>query len=242
MGSHLLGQLGAEVGELLAERKRPPAVLAAPERHAGHRAGRRLHYHPVVIDLTRPPHLAAEQERVALFRLEDILLVEFPDAGFSVREVDAEEPPVDYRAGVAQGQQPGAGKRIERPVDFVPVDACPQRPCQARWVFSRYEPEHALEARSFEVFIRVGRADQRVEIPDGPLLDRNGGNYLLGEDVEGVARDFYLLDIPFGYAACDLRRFEEVFLMRGVDLSDAWRTDAVAGAPDALEPLCHGAG
>ena len=109
--------------DALAQVVRPPGVVAAPERHARHLARRRLGDDAVVGDLERAPDLRAEQEGVALARLEDELLVQLADLGAPVGQHQRVGAAVGDRAAALDRQAARAGQGGQPVVHAVPGDA-----------------------------------------------------------------------------------------------------------------------
>ena len=86
----------------------------------------------------------------------------------------------------------------------------------------------------------VGRApDHGGEVGDGPVVERDGGHDLLGEDVERVAGVAGVLDEPVVHALDDDGRLDQVVAVLGEHLAAARLADLVTGAPDALQPTRH---
>ena len=84
---------------------------------------------------------------------------------------------------------------------------------------------------------------RRIARPVGPRSAGDGDrDDLLGEHVERVARHDGRLDQPFAHAAGDDGALEQVAAELGEDAPAADLADAVAGAPDALQPAGDGLG
>jgi hypothetical protein len=114
------------LADLLAELRRPPHALALPERGDPGQARRRRDEHAVARDLLDPPRRRAEDERLALPRLVDHLLVELADATAAVGEEDAEEAAVrDRPAFVTANRRAPVRPRIV-PGGAVPDDSWPE--------------------------------------------------------------------------------------------------------------------
>ncbi len=67
----------------------------------------------------------------------------------------------------------------------------------------------------------------------------HGGDDLLGEDVEGIAKDGSGLDVPFMHGACDGRAGDKVSAVLWEDDAFAGNTDLVSCAADALHAAGH---
>ena len=100
-----------------------------------------------------------------------------------------------------------------------------------------------------ELGVGVGARDERVQLvdetrrrlrrhPRGAVPARRDGDRddLLGEHVERVARHDRRLDQAFAHAPGDDRALEQVAAELREDAPAADLADAVAGAPDALQP------
>jgi hypothetical protein len=105
--------------------------------------------------------------------------------------------------------------------------------------------EDVLELRARELGVGVGARDERVEVVDverGLVVAIRGRRHrddLLGEDIEGVARDHRRLDQAFAHAPGDHRALEQVGAELGEDPALARLPDVVAGAADPLQAGGH---
>src|SRR5690606_25597724 len=82
----------------------------------------------------------------------------------------------------------------ERAGGAVPHDAGPQLGEVLARVAAGEHVEDGVEGGVAERLERGAAADQRGELVDGPVLDGEHGDDLLGEDVEGVGDDVQRLD------------------------------------------------
>src|SRR5690606_26264016 len=117
----------------------------------------------------------------------------------------------------------------------VPHDAGPQLGEVLARVAAGEHVEDGVEGGVAEGLERGAATDQRGELVDGPVLDGEHGDDLLGEDVEGVGDDVQRLDRallgPYRGDGCG----EEVAAVGGQDDAAGQRPDLVPGAADALE-------
>ena len=233
-------ELAAGAADRLAELERAADALALPERHQARDAGSGRDEHAVARDLLDAPRRGAEEERLARAGLVDHLLVELADAAAALHEIDAEEAAVGDRAGVRDREPARALAPAQEPGDAVPGDARPQLGELLRRVAPGEHVEDVLELLPRQVAERPGAADEIVELVDGDLLLRADGDDLLGEHVEGVARDARLLDQALLHAADDDRGLEEVGPELREDAALRGLVEAVAGAADPLEAARDG--
>ena len=186
-----------------AQLERPAERVALPEGHGAGRAGRGGDDHAVAADLLDPPGGGAEHERLPGAGLVDHLLVELADAA-PVGERDGVEAAVGDRAGVGDRQLARAAAGADHARDAVPDDARAQadRGAVAEGgvgVAPVEHVEHALEQLAGKLGVGPGVGDERVQVVDGDavrIVLRGDGDRddVLGEDVEGVARDDGRLD------------------------------------------------
>src|SRR6266542_5944682 len=105
-------------------------------------------------DLLDPPGGRAEEERLALARLEHHLLVELADAALprvGADEEHAVEPAVGDRAAAGERDAARTLAGVERVRDAVPHHAGPQLRELVGWKASREHVEHAFEDRPREI-------------------------------------------------------------------------------------------
>ena len=178
----------------------------------------------------------AEQERLADARLVDHLLVELAHAARAVGQEDAVEPAVGDGAGVGDRQRARVRAAVQDVGHAVPHDPRAQLGELVRRVAAGQHVEHALELRARQLAVRVGAPHERLEVVDRPLLHGAHGDDLLGQHVEGVARDARGLDEAVAHAVDDHRALDEVAAVLGEDAAAAGLADLVAGAADALQP------
>src|SRR5438093_723331 len=122
-------------------------------------------------DLFDAPGRRAEQERLALARLEHHLLVELADASLPrlrPDQEDAVQTAVRDRAAARQRDARRALARSEGVRDAVPHDAWPQLRELIRREAPRQHVEHTLEDRARQVCERGGSAHDSLEVVDRP--------------------------------------------------------------------------
>src|SRR5690606_24350028 len=213
---------------------------ALPERHLPGFAGRRGDDDLVSRDLFDAPGGRAEQERFARAAFVDHLLVEFADAGAAFAEEDTVQSPVRDGAGVDDGDGPRVPAGGEDVRLSVPEDAWAEVSELVGGVLAGERAENALELFPAERREVVRSAHERLEIVDGPVVDRAHGDDLLGEDIERVPRDRGALDVAFAHALRDDGAFEQVAAVLGEDAAAAGGADLMPCAPNALQAARDG--
>ena len=220
-----------------AELGRAADAVALPERDAAGLAERGRDEHPVVRDVFDAPARRAEREDVADPRLVDHLFVELADAGGLLADhEDAEQASVGDRAAARDGEALRPGATGERAVHAVPDDAR----SQLGELVGRVLAAEQVEGRV------VGGARQRRErraashgvepLVGVDLVERDGGDGLLGQHVEGVRRAPELFDQPLDHALGGDGGVDQVGPVLREQHAARHLADLVPGAADALQP------
>ena len=173
-----------------------------PERHLPGLARRGGDDDSVARDLLDAPRRCAEDEGLADARLVHHLLVELAHTAALGRE-HAVETAVGDGAAAGDGQHPGAGPGSQGVVGAIPHDARPQLGELVGGIAAGEHVEHALEHGPAAIGERVRAAGHFGHVVDGDVLDGAHGHDLLGQHVDGVARDARLLDEAFLHALGD---------------------------------------
>ena len=195
-------------GDRAHERAHGPAQLggaaervAVPERQSPRLARCRGDEDPVVGDVLDAPRRRAQGDDVADPRLVDHLLVELPDARCALAdEEDAEQSAVRDRAAAGDGESLGAGPAAELAAVAVPHEAGPELGELVRRVPAREHVEHRVEDGVGQAGERRGPTHHREQVVGRPVVHGHARDDLLGEHVEGVARDAQVLDQPGAHA------------------------------------------
>ena len=228
-------KLPRRASDPLSQLGRAADALALPERgHAGH-AGRGRDEDAVARDRLDPPGRGAEEERLALARLVDHLLVELADPPAAVDEEHSEEPAVRDRPCVRDREPAGAEPSPDDTGDAVPDDPRPQLRELVGRVPAGEHVEDVLERRAREVGERVRAPDERVQVVDRDLLVGADRDDLLRDDVDRVPRDVRLLDLAFPHRSRDDGRLEQITAELREDPPLGDRVERVAGSSDPLE-------
>ena len=236
----LVNRPAGELADRLPQLAGAAHPIPAPERDRSGRAGRRRHHHPVAADLLDSPRRRAEQERLPRPSLVNHLLVELADAA-AVREGHREQAAIGNGARVGHGQLAGAAPGPNRPGDAVPHDPRAQLAELGRRVAAVEHVEHVVELGARQLGIRIRAGDQRVEVVhrQGLLGRRGDGDHLLSQDVEGATGHHRRLDLAAAHAAHHDSRLQQVGAELGEDHPARDVVDAMARAPDALDPARH---
>ena len=192
-------------------------------------------------------------------RFEDHFFVELADADWLFMiagEEDAVEAAVGDGSGVEDGEGLRAFARGEEVGGAIPGDARAELGEFVGGVLAGEEVEDVFEGGAGEGGEGRGAADERVEVVDGDdgrarrlaFSSRNGqrgrmrdgGDDLLGEDVEGIAEDGGGFDEALVHGAGDGGAGDEVGAVFGEDDAFARGSDLVAGAADALHACGDG--
>ena len=198
--------------------------------------------HLVVGDVLDAPGRGAEQEGLADAALEDHLLVELADAGGPRRragEEDAVEAAIGDGAAVGDGDALGALAADDRVAHAIPGDARPQLGELVGRVAAGQHVEHALEDAAIEVGEGRGPPHHREQLVDRPAVHRHGGDDLLRQHVERIARIARRLDQALVHAARRGGAGDEIAAVLREDQAFAHGADLVAGPADALQPARH---
>ena len=99
--------------------------------------------------------------------------------------------------------------------------------------------QHGLQHRPGQPAERRRPADHLLQRADLPVVHRDHGDDLLGEDVERVARDAQLLDRPVPHPLGDHRRLHQVALVLGEEHAAGDVADVVSGPAGALQAAGH---
>ena len=165
-------------------------------------------------------------------------------------EEDAVEAAVGDGSGVEDGEGLGAFARGEEIRGAIPGDARAELGEFVGGILAGEQVEDVFERGAGEGGEGRGAADEGVEVVDGddgfarrltfPSRNgkrgrmRDGGDDLLGEDVEGIAEDGGGFDEALVHGAGDGGAGDEVGAVFGEDDAFARDSDLVAGAADAL--------
>ena len=252
-----IGRKGAEFADERAdaapEFKGTSGLVAVPEGHFARLPGSWPDQDAVVGDFVNAPGGGAEGEDIADARFENHFLVEFADADrFLVfaGEEDAVEAAIGDGSGVEDGEGFRAFARCEEIPVAVPGDAGAELGEFVGGIFAGEEVEDVFERRAGESGEGRGAADEGEEVVNGDdgfawelaLEARHGqrgrigdgGDDLLGEDVERIAEDGSGFDEALVHGAGDGGAGDEVGAVFGEDYAFADGSDLVAGAADAL--------
>ena len=156
------GQLAGEAPDVHPELQGAAGPVAVPEGHLPRLAGRGSDDHLVLGDLLDPPAGSAEDEDVALARLEDHLFVQLADARASflrAGQEDGVQPAIGDRAAAGDGHLLRAGARGDRVGDAVPGDARAQLGELVGRVEAGEHVQHAVEGGARQLGERRGGAD-----------------------------------------------------------------------------------
>ncbi len=230
------GQLPAEGTNGFAKLGRSWRHLSSPEGHQRRPSRRRAHDHPLRLDRLDPPGRGAEHERLSHATFEHELLVELSQAWPSFTEVNRIVARFGDRPAGCQSQPSGTGKRRKAIVNAVPAHPCSQIPERADRKPAAHHFQDTLKRRRGEVAVRIRPAHEVEKVQNVPAIDHDGGNDLLGKDVEAVGRDVELFDFSGRHLAAECGGFEQV--ARGL-CDQPTLTDASHDMPrsaDALEP------
>ena len=89
--------------------------------------------------------------------------------------------------------------------------------------------EDQLELAPFQIPIRVGGSQERVQRLYIPILGYQHGEHHLGEHIEGACDGTGLLDLLFQNALSHHRGVQEVTIEEGIEPALARRSDLVTG-------------
>ena len=151
----------------------------------------------------------------------------------------AEQPPVGDGPAAGDGQPLAA-----RPAAQGARHAIPDQPgAQAGELVARVPAgqhvQHGLEHRAGEPGERRRAADGLLQLGDIPVVHRRHRDDLLGEHVEGVARDAQFLDLAVAHSLGHHGRLDQVALVLREDHGPGDVADVVTGPAGALQPAGH---
>ena len=178
----------------------------------------------------------AEQERLALPRLVDHLLVELADAPAAVDEVDAEEAAVGDRAGVRDREPARARAAADHARGAVPDDPRAQLGELVRGVAAGEHVEHVLELLAREVGERIGAADEPCRARRPRSRPRPRSRRSAARARRAGCAGSRLLDRAVAHRARDDGGLEQVGAELGEDAALRDGAELVAGAADPLQP------
>ena len=191
-------------------------------------------------DVDDAPARRPQREDVARARLVDHLLVELADASARTPllpgEEDAEEPAVGDRAAAGDGDALRARAAHDRARVAIPDHARAQLDELVARVDARDEVERGVERAAGQLCERR-RAPHGLEpVVDDQLVHRGGGDRLLREHVERVARHPDRLELAARHAAGDHGRVQQVGAVLRDEHAARGVAHGVAGAAHALQP------
>ena len=240
-----LAEFAAERAERAAELGRPAGCVAVPERQPAGLARGGGDEHLVGGDVLDPPRAGAEHEHVTDPRLVHHLLVELTDpvgvAALALRpgQEHAEQAAVGDGAAAGDGEPLRARPAVQGVGGAVPDQPGPQLGELLAGVAAGQHVEHGLQHRPGEATERRRPADHLLQRADFPVVHRDHGDDLLGEDVERVARDAQFLDRPVPHPLGDHRRLHQVALVFREEHAAGDIADVVAGPAGALQAARH---
>jgi len=236
-GPRHLEQLAHQRPHLESQLERPARPVALPEGHLAGLSGGGRDEHPVVQDLLDPPRRGSQHEGLADVRFEHHLFVQLAHPRGSLRrarEEDAVQTPIGDRSGVGNRHPRRALPRGQPPGQAIPRHARPQFREVVRRVPARQHVEHALERRARQGRVGSGAAHRGEQLLHVPRLDGDGGDDLLRQHVERVARVARRLDLAPVHRPCHRRGGHQVAPVLREDDPLADRIHLVARAADAL--------
>src|SRR5256712_344652 len=217
LGFRGAGQLARQASDVHPELQGAAGSIAVPEGHLPRFAGRGSDDHLVLGDLLDPPAGSAEDEHVALSRLEDHLFIQLAHApllaasGLSGLQEHAIEAAIRNGSGVRDRHARRPLASAQRARDPVPGEARTQLGELVRRIPAREHVEHALERAAGEIREGCGAPHQRVHLVHLVHAVRRVRDDLLGEHVERVAGIERLLHLACGHAPGQV---EETFYPR----------------------------
>jgi hypothetical protein len=200
-GRLFLRQRARELPDLLAEFGIASAALDPPERHAPRLARRRIDQHAIVGDLRHSPRRRAEDDDVALARLENHFFIQLADAhrlaGLGSGEEHAVEPAIrdDAAAQNRDPLRPRAPAHDARRA--IPHDPRTKLGEVFARIAARQEIERRLECGARQIAVGRRTANETEEVVDLAFAGRRFGGDLLRQDVQGVPRAADGLDRAF---------------------------------------------
>ncbi|MBW2397035.1 MAG: hypothetical protein JRG95_22530, partial [Deltaproteobacteria bacterium] len=165
----------------------------------------------------------------------DHLLVEFPDPRTFGPEMHPVQATIGNRPAGEQCDRGGTTPRFESIVLTIPDQAWPELREIGRWVAPREHVEHRVEKIAREIPEIRGAGDRLGQRLDLPRIHRRHRHDLLGEHIEGIARNAKGLHFAAAHARCNDRGLEQIAAMFGEHSSLARNTDLVARAANPLE-------
>ena len=235
------GQLAGEAPDVHPELQGAAGPVAVPEGHLPRLAGRGSDDHLVLGDLLDPPAGSAEDEDVALARLEDHLFVQLAYApllsapAFPGLQEHPIKSAVRDGSGVRDRHARGSLARPQRARHPVPGEARTQLGELVRWISAREHVQHPLERAAGE--IREGRRapHQLIHLVGLVHAVRRVRDDLLGEHVERVAGIERLLHLTRGHSPSGRRGAEQVTAVLGKDDAFGDAAHLVCRAADPLQ-------
>ncbi len=194
-----------------------------------------LHAHASRLHAANAPTGGAEQEHVAHHALHREIFIHRADDGFLRLRDHLVLSGVGNRAAVGDGQQPGAAACAHAMVDAVAMQQRSAAASRGDDAFGKHL-QNLFESLPAQVAIRIGTADQRVEIVFGEILAGRGGGDLLRQNVQRRARDLQPVEIGGADGANQRGAFDQIVASGGEEAALGQSAYPMSGAADALQP------
>ena len=235
------GDLLAQFADAVAQNGGALRRFAEPEGQRGRRAVSIFDEDAACgFDALNAPAGVAEQDDVAGAGVDGEVLVERGDLHAFGLQDDAEERGVGDGAAVGDGDHARAAARMKL------AAGCRRAAGMLRsgrgWIRCRCEQRDELvEALAGEVAIRIGAAEHVVERVFFPRLGSAAGDDLLHEHVDGLRRNFELVEFAGAHLADERGLFQQIVARGGEEAAFGNGSAPVAGAADALHGDGNGA-
>ena len=213
--------------------------FAEPERQGGRCAVGVFDEHAAGgFDALDAPAGVAEQDDVAGAGVDGEVLVERGDLHAFGLEDDVEEGGVRDGAAVGDGDHARAAARMQAAVDAVAQKVGAVAAAAGFDAFAESSVMSSSKCCAGEVAIGIGAAEDVVEGVFFPGFGAAGGDDLLHEDVDGLRRNFQLIELAGAHLADEGGLLEQVVAGGGEEAALGDGSAPVAGAAHAL----HGDG